>query len=75
MKETVMWRVWGGAVPVRSLVRENDHSYTVASWYPSEKQGGIYVPKTRKRMTFKTYNAWLKSVARHFTIVNKTISW
>ena len=74
-KEVVIWRVWGGDPPVRSLVRKNDHSFSVATWWPSKKQGGIYIPQTRKRMSFKTYNAWLKSAARYFDIENKTISW
>ena len=75
MKETVIWRVSGGEVTVRSLVRKNDHSFSVATWYPQKKQGGIYIPQTRKRLSFRSYNSWLKSAARHFNIENKTISW
>ncbi len=75
VKEVVIWRVWGGELPCRSLVRKSDHSYTVASWYTMKKQGTIWIPQTRERLSFKSYNTWLKSAAKHFSIENKIISW
>jgi hypothetical protein len=75
MKEVVIWRVWGGEIPRRSLVRKSDHSYTVGSWLPGSSQGTLCVPSTRQRFTYKTYNSWLKSAAKHFIIRNETISW
>jgi len=75
MKETVIWRVWGGESPSRSLVKKSDHSFVVASWYSQHKQGRIYIPQARRRLAFRSYNAWLKSAAKHFNIENKTISW
>lgn len=81
-KGRVIWRVWGGEIPVKSLVKEKDTSSVMAEWYPhgnrtskGEKYGGIYIPSTKQRLIYKTYPAWLAEVKRNFVIVNKTISW
>jgi len=63
------------------LVRENDYSFSVATFFSHghggapDKRGSIYVPFTKKRYTFKTYNAWIKNCRKYFTILNETISW
>ena len=64
-KERVIWRVWGGEIPVKSLVKEDDHSFGVASFYPhgnkstkGEKFGSIFHPSVYNHIKYKTYKLW-----------------